>query len=141
MQIISALFVENFALRQAPGPSTRIDLTGAFFSMAAPTPVPVTIDPHLVVLIYCSPDEPGNSLLEVIFRAGPSADDEQLARNVSPFTVEPGKFTYRLVRGELLLTSYTQIFAHCRIATSPWHLVPLTLLPPVVAESNSDNSA
>ncbi len=141
MQIISALFVENFALRQAPGPSTRIDLTGAFFSMAAPTPVPVTIDPHLVVLIYCSPDEPGNSLLEVIFRAGPSADDEQLARNVSPFTVEPGKFTYRLVRGELLLTSYSQIFAHCRIATSPWHLVPLTLLPPVVAESNSDNSA
>ncbi len=141
MQIISALFVENFALRQAPGPSTRIDLTGAFFSMAAPTPVPVTIDPHLVVLIYCSPDEPGNSLLEVIFRAGPSADDEQLARNVSPFTVEPGKFTYRLVRGELLLTSYSQIFAHCRIATSPWHLVPLTLLPPVVADLNSDNSA
>ena len=141
MQIISALFVENFALRQAPGPSTRIDLTGAFFSMAAPTPVPVTIDPHLVVLIYCSPDEPGNSLLEVIFRAGPSADDEQLARNVSPFTVEPGKFTYRLVRGELLLTSYSQIFAHCRIATSPWHLVPLTLLPPVVSDLNSDNSA
>jgi hypothetical protein len=141
MQIISALFVENFALRQAPGPSTRIDLTGAFFSMAAPTPVPVTIDPHLVVLIYCSPDEPGNSLLEVIFRAGPSVDDEQLARNVSPFTVEPGKFTYRLVRGKLLLTSYSQIFAHCRIATSPWHLVPLTLLPPVATGSNSDNSA
>lgn len=141
MQIISALFVENFALRQAPGPSTRIDLTGAFFSMAAPTPIPVTIDPHLVVLIYCSPDEPGNSLLEVIFRAGPSVDDEQLARNVSPFTVEPGKFTYRLVRGELLLTSYSQIFAHCRIATSPWHLVPLTLLPPVATGSNSDNSA
>ena len=140
MQIISALFVENFALRQAPGPSTRIDLTGAFFSMAAPTPVPMTIDPHLVVLIYCSPDEPGNSLLEVIFRAGPSVDDEQLARNVSPFTVEPGKFTYRLVRGELLLTSYSQIFAHCRIATSPWHLVPLTLLPPVATGSNSDNS-
>jgi hypothetical protein len=141
MQIVSALFVENFALRQAPGPSTRIDLTGAFFSMAAPTPVPVTIDPHLVVLIYCSPDEPGNSLLEVIFRAGPSADDEQLARNVSPFTVEPGKFTYRLVRGELLLTSYMQIFAHCRIGTSPWHLVPLTLLPPVVAGTESVNSA
>ena len=141
MQIISALFVENFALRQAPGPSTRIDLTGAFFSMAAPTPVPVTIDPHLVVLIYCSPDEPGNSLLEVIFRSGPSEVDDQLARNVSPFTVEPGKFTYRLVRGELLLTSYTQIFAHCRIGTSPWHLVPLTLLPPVVTGSDSDNSA
>lgn len=131
MQIVSALFVENFALRQAPGPSTRIDLTGAFFSFAAPSPVPVTIDPHLVVLIYCPAAEPGNSVLEVVFRAGPAQTDDQLARNVSPFTVEPGKFTYRLVRGELLIAEYGQIFAHCRIATGEWHLVPLTVLPPV----------
>jgi hypothetical protein len=131
MQIISALFVENFALRQAPGPSTRIDLTGAFFSIAAPSPVPVTIDPHLVVLIYCPKSEAGNSVLEVIFRNGPHEDSEQLARNVSPFTVEPGKFTYRLVRGELLISQYSQIFAHCRVGTSQWHSVPLTVLPPV----------
>ena len=136
MQIISALFVENFALRQAPGPSTRIDLTGAFFSIAAPSPVPVTIDPHLVVLIYCPPAEAGNSVLEVIFRSGPQEDAEQLARNVSPFTVEPGKFTYRLVRGELLITQYSQIFAHCRLGTGQWHRVPLTLLPPVDEASN-----
>ncbi len=131
MQIVSALFVENFALRQAAGPSTRIDLTGAFFSIAAPSPVPVTIDPHLVVLIYCSPTEIGNSVLEVVFRTGPSNDDDQLARNLSPFTVEPGKFTYRLVRGELLIDRYYQVFAHCRIGTGQWHLVPLTILPPV----------
>ena len=131
MQIISALFVENFALRQAPGPSTRIDLTGAFFSIAAPSPVPVTIDPHLVFLIYCPPAEAGNSVLEVIFRSGPTDDAEQLARNVSPFTVEPGKFTYRLVRGELLISQYSQIFAHCRVGTGQWHLVPLAILPPV----------
>jgi hypothetical protein len=130
MQIISALFVENFALRQAPGPSTRIDLTGAFFSIAAPSAAPLTIDPHLVVLIYCPPSEVGNSVLEVIFRAGPREVDEQLARNLSPFTVEPGKFTYRLVRGELLITQYSQIFAHCRLGTGQWHLVPLTVLPP-----------
>ncbi|MFZ8935651.1 MAG: hypothetical protein ACO2ZV_03635 [Ilumatobacteraceae bacterium] len=136
MQIISALFVENFALRQVPGPSTRIDLTGAFFSIAAPSPVPVTIDPHLVVLIYCPKTEAGNSVLEVIFRSGPQEDAEQLARNVSPFTVEPGKFTYRLVRGELLITQYSQIFAHCRLGTSQWHLVPLTILPPVDEVSN-----
>ena len=37
MQIVSALFVENFEMRQAPGPSTRLDLTGAMFSMAAPS--------------------------------------------------------------------------------------------------------
>jgi hypothetical protein len=136
MQIISALFVENFALRQVPGPSTRIDLTGAFFSIAAPSPVPVTIDPHFVVLIYCPKTEAGNSVLEVIFRSGPQEDAEQLARNVSPFTVEPGKFTYRLVRGELLITQYSQIFAHCRLGTSQWHLVPLTILPPVDEASN-----
>ncbi len=35
MQIVSALFVENFEMRQAPGPSTRIDMTGVMFSQAA----------------------------------------------------------------------------------------------------------
>lgn len=130
MQIVSALFVEQFDMRQAPGPSTRIDLKGVMFSMAAPSPVPVTIAPHLVALIACAPDEPGNGVFEVVFRAGRSEDDEQVARNVSPFTVEPGKFTYRLVRGELEFTEYRQIFAHCRIDRGPWHVVPFTLLPP-----------
>ncbi len=130
MQIVSALFTENFNLRQAPGPSTRIDLTGVFFSIAAPSPVPVSLDPHLIALIYCSTDEPGNGVFEVVFRRGASEDDEQIARNVNPFTVEPGKFTYRLVRGELEFSEYGQIFAHCRIDRGPWHLVPLTLLPP-----------
>ncbi len=131
MQIVSALFVENFALRQAPGPSTRIDLTGAMFSMASPSPVPVTIDPHLVALISCGSDETGNGVFEVVFRKGRLETDEQVARNVSPFTVDPGKFTYRLVKGELEFTAYEQIFAHCRIDKGPWHLVPFTLLPPV----------
>jgi hypothetical protein len=132
MQIVSALFVENFALRQAPGPSTRIDLTGAMFSMAAPQPVPVTLSPHLVALIFCPPDESGSGNFEVVFRNGLDESDEQVARNVSPFTVEPGKFTYRLVKGDLEFTEYRQIFAHCRIDRGPWHLVPFTLLPPAV---------
>lgn len=131
MQIVSALFVENFELRQAPGPSTRIDLTGAMFSMAAPSPVPVTLTPHLVGLIYCPADESGSGVFEVVFRKGPAETDEMIARNVSPFTVDPGKFTYRLVRGELDFTDYGQIFAHCRIDRGPWHLVPFTLLAPV----------
>ena len=130
MHIVSALFVENFELRQAPGPSTRIDLTGAMFSMAAPSPAPVTITPHLVGLIYCPADEPGHGVFEVIFRRGIGEDDEQIARNVSPFTVDPGKFTYRLVRGELEFPDYGQIFAHCRIDRGDWHLVPFSLLPP-----------
>ena len=133
---MSALFVENFEMRQAPGPSTRIDLTGAMFSMAAPSPVPVTISPHLVALIFCPADEAGQGVFEVVFRrtADPeasSSDDDQLARNVSPFSVEPGKFTYRLVRGELEFTEYRQVFAHCRVDRGPWLVVPFTLLPPV----------
>ncbi len=131
MQIVSALFVENFELRQAPGPSTRIDITGAMFSMAAPSPAPVTISPHLVGLIFCAPGEPGSGVFEVVFRKGLSQDDAEMARNVSPFSVEPGKFTYRLVKGELEFEEYGQIFAHCRVDRGPWHLVPFTLLPPV----------
>ncbi len=116
-------------MRQAPGPSTRIDLTGVFFSLAAPAPVPVTITPHLVVLIRCPPEDAGNGILEVVFRRG----DEQVARNVSPFTVEPGKFTYRLVRGELEFAEYGTVEAHCRIGQGSAVVVPLTLLPPVAA--------
>lgn len=138
MHIVSALFVENFEMRQAPGPSTRLDLTGAMFSMAAPEPAPVTISPHLVALIFCAPEEAGQGVFEVVFR--PDLDDperpdagEHLARNVSPFSVEPGKFTYRLVRGELEFADYGQVFAHCRVDRSPWHVVPFTLLPPADA--------
>ena len=130
MHIVSALFVENFEMREAPGPSTRIDLTGAMFSMAAPSPAPVTVTPHLVALIYCPPDGGGNGVFEVVFRRGLGEDDEQVARNVSPFNVEPGRFTYRLVRGELEFPDYGQIFAHCRVDRGPWHLVPFTLLAP-----------
>ena len=135
MQIVSALFVENFEMRQAPGPSTRLDLTGAMFSMAAPEPAPLTISPHLVALIFCAAEEAGQGVFEVIFRGDlgdPERPDagEHLARNVSPFSVDPGKFTYRLVRGELTFADYGQIFAHCRVDRGPWHVVPFTLLPP-----------
>ena len=135
MHIVSALFVENFELRQAPGPSTRIDLTGAMFSMAAPEPAPLTISPHLVALIYCRPAGAGQGVFEVVFRRTddpdlPQDEADLVARNVSPFTVEPGKFTYRLVRGELEFADYGQIFAHCRVDRGPWTVVPYTLLPP-----------
>jgi hypothetical protein len=126
MDIVSALFVENIEMRQAAGPSTRIDLTGIFFSMAAPRPAPLTIEPHLVVFIRCRPDEPGQGVLEVVFRRG----DDEIARNVSPLTVEPGKFTSRLVRGELEFPDYGLVEAHCRVDRGPWTVVPLTLLPP-----------
>lgn len=128
MDIISALFVEDMNMRQAPGPSTRIDLNGVMFSLAAPSPPPVTVAPHLVVLIRCRPDEPGQGILEVVFR---DQEGAEVARNASPFMVEPGKFTYRLVRGELTYASLGTVEAHCRVDGGPATVVPLTLLPPV----------
>lgn len=130
MQIVSAVFVENFEMREAPGPSTRIDMTGIMFSQAAPQPVPLTLSPHLVALIFCPEGQSGSGVFEVVFRRGLSEDSEQVARNVSPFTVEPGKFTYRLVKGELDFEEYGQVFAHCRIDKDPFTIVPFTLLPP-----------
>ena len=129
MHLVSALFVDNFEMRQVEGPSTRIDLTGAFFSTVAPSPPPLTLTPHLVALIYCRPDESGDGVFEVVFRKGPDETDDQVARNVSPFRVEPGKFTYRLVRAELEFEDYGQVFAHCRVNRDPWSVVPLSLLP------------
>jgi hypothetical protein len=128
MDIVSALFVENMDMRQVPGPATRIDLTGVMFSLPAPAAVPVTITPHLIVLVRCRPDEPGQGTLEVTFLDGAG---EQVARNASPFQVEPGKFTYRLVRAELAYEDYGTVEAHCRVNNGPATVVPLTLLPPV----------
>jgi hypothetical protein len=128
MQILAALFIEGIDLRQVPGPSTRIDLTGVQFSAAAPQPVPVTIEPHLVVMVHCPLGERGSAALEVVYR---SRDGEQIARNVQPLEVEPGKFNYRLVRAELEFDEYTTVDAHCRIDLGPEVVVPFTLLPPV----------
>ena len=87
-------------------------------------------------LIYCPPARTGRASSRSCSGAPPiptprTTDEDLVARNVSPFTVEPGKFTYRLVRGELEFADYGQIFAHCRIDRGPWLVVPFTLLPPV----------
>jgi len=131
VQIVSALFTENFNLRQVPGPASRIDLTGVMFSMAAPSPAPVTVEAHLVAIIYCPLDHPGSGIFEVVVRRGPLESDDEMSRNVSPFNVEPGRFTYRLVRAEMDFPDYGQVFAHCRVDRGPWMLVPFTLLAPV----------
>ncbi len=126
MEIVAALFVENLALRQVPGPSTRIDLSGVHFSLAAPAPVPVTIEPHLVVILRCPPHAKANAVLETVF----VRDEVELARNVQPVEVEPGKFGYRLVRSELTFDDYGSIEARCRVDKDGVVTVPLTLLPP-----------
>ena len=129
MEIVAALFIENINVRQLhPGGPTRIDLSGILFSLPAPQPVPVTITPHLVVLVRCPADQSGEGTLETSFR---DASGKEVARNAQPLQVEPGKFRYSLVRGELTYEDYDTIEAHCRIDAGHTTVVPLTLLPPV----------
>jgi len=126
MRIIAAVFIDTIQLREAPGPSTRIDLGGVKFSEVAPGPAPVTVEPHLVVLVHCPHDHKGEAALEVVYQR----DGEQIARNVQPLAVEPGKFNYRLVRAELAFEDYGTVEAHCRIDLGDPVIVPYTLLPP-----------
>jgi hypothetical protein len=125
MDIVAALFIEGIDLSTAfPGGPTRIDLSGVHFSAVPPAPPPVTITPHLVVLVRCPLDGESEGVLEVLFQR----DGEQIARNVQPLEVEPGKFTYRLVRAELELPDYVTVEAHCRVGTGPATVVPYTLV-------------
>lgn len=126
MQILAALFIDSIDVRSVPGPSTRLDLTGIQFSAPAPQPVPVTWAPHLVVVVHCPPGDQSAAVLEVVYRRG----DDEVARNVQPLEVEPGKFNYRLVRGEIDFDDYGTVSAHCRLDQGPETVVPYTLLPP-----------
>jgi hypothetical protein len=127
MEIVAALFVEGIDFRQVAGPSTRIDITGAFFSTAVPA-YPAQLTPHLVVLVRAPAGSDGNGTLETVFvRAG---GDGEVGRNQQAFFVEPGKFGYRLVRGELEFPEPGTIEARCRIVESGSAVtVPLTALP------------
>jgi hypothetical protein len=125
VRIIAALFIDTIQLREAPGPSTRIDLGGVKFSEVAPAPLPATVEPHLVVLVHCPSDHKGEAVLEVVYMR----DGEQIARNVQMLAVEPGKFNYRLVRAELTFETSGTVEAHCRIDTGEPTIVPYTLLP------------
>jgi len=127
MDIVAALFIEGIDLRtDFPGGPTQIDLTGVHFSAVASQAPPLTLTPHLVVLVRCPTDGEGSGVLEVVFRR----DGEQIARNVQPLQVEPGRFTYRLVRAELELDDYGTVEAHCRLDQGPTTVVvPYSVIP------------
>jgi hypothetical protein len=126
VEILAALYIDAIDVRQVPGPSTRIDLAGVQFSAPSPSAFPVTWAPHLVVIVRCAEDENGSGVLEVVYRRG----DDEVARNVQPLEVEPGRFNYRLVRGEIEFAEAGTVHAHCRIDQGPETVVPYTLLPP-----------
>ena len=127
MDIVAALFVENINFRQVEGPSTRIDITGAFFSTRA-LEFPAHLSPHLVVLVRVpKSDASGSGTLETRFVTETGAE---VGRNVQQFEVEPGKFGYRLVKGELDFDAPGTIEAHCTITeTGSSVVVPLTVIP------------
>ncbi len=125
--MLAALFVEGLGQRQVEGPATRIDLTGVMFSLAAPSSPPVSLSPHLVVILRCADDEEGSGTLEVEFL---DAKGNEVARNAQPVTVQPGKFGRLLVKGELTWEDYGTIEAHVRLTGGTTVVVPLTLLPP-----------
>ena len=128
MEIVAALFVESIDFRQVAGPATRIDITGAFFSTTVPA-YPAQLTPHLVVLVRAPADTDGNATLETVFV---HADGTEMGRNRQAFVVEPGKFGYRLVKGELEFSEPGTIEARCQIVESGSAVtVPLTALPVV----------
>src|SRR3954452_8491326 len=100
-------------MRQVPGPATRIDLTGVMFSVPAPSAPPVTLAPHLVVIVHERPGGSGQAALISEFVR--QEDGEQVARNVQMVTVDPGKFACQLVRAELEFPAYGTIEARCRL--------------------------
>jgi hypothetical protein len=125
MEIVAALFVEGIDFRQVAGPATRIDITGAFFSTAVES-YPALLTPHLVVLVRAPDGTDGNGTLEVVFMR----EEEEVGRNAQSFFVEPGKFGYRLVKGELEFPGPGTIEARCTIMESGSAVtVPLTTLP------------
>jgi hypothetical protein len=126
MEIVAALFVENIDFRQVAGPSTRIDITGVFFSTTVPA-YPAQLTPHLVVLVRAPTDTDANATLETVFVR---EDGTEVGRNAQSFSVEPGKFGYRLVKGELDFSEPGTIEAKCTILESGSSVtVPLTALP------------
>src|ERR1700682_2550870 len=125
MEIVAALFVEGIDFRQVAGPSTRIDITGAFFSTAVES-YPARMEPHLGVLVRAPEGSDGNATLETVFRRA----GEEIGRSRQSFFVEPGKFGYRLVKGELEFPEPGTIEAHCSILDEVSAVtVPLTALP------------
>jgi hypothetical protein len=126
MEIVAALFVESIDFRQVAGPATRIDITGVFFSTTVPA-YPAQLTPHLVVLVRAPAGTDGNATLETVFVR---EDGEEIGRNRQAFFVEPGKFGYRLVRGELEFPAPGTVEARCTLLESGSSVsVPLTALP------------
>jgi hypothetical protein len=69
-------------------------------------------------------------LPSVFVRPDAEGNETEVGRNAQSFFVEPGKFGYRLVRGELEFSEPGTVEARCTILESGSAVtVPLTALP------------
>src|SRR5258708_4903457 len=110
MEILAALFFQGIDFPPVSRPPNRLDITPAFFSTVVDS-YPAKMEPHLVVLVRAPDGSDGNATLETVFRRG----GEEIGRNRQSFFVEPGKFGYRLVKGELEFPEPGTIEAQCSI--------------------------
>ena len=91
-------------MRQSPSGSARLDLGGVYFSTSAPGPFPVTLEPHLLVLVRCPADHKGMGALVVKFmRPGAAGELEMIVTTADYVKQEYGK---RVEEGLKLLAQF-----------------------------------
>lgn len=128
MQIVAALFIDNINFRrEAEGGPTKIDITGAYFSVQSPA-FPTVLTPHLVVLLRAEDETARAGTLDVSFV--PEQGGDEVSHHRAPVVIQPpGKFFYQLVRPELSFTEPGAIEARCTITeTGSSVVVPLSVL-------------
>tara|TARA_B100000965_G_C19226334_1_gene598103 strand:- start:52 stop:432 length:381 start_codon:yes stop_codon:yes gene_type:complete len=123
MKILAALFIDDISMFENENGLTRLNLSGVQFTIAVSEPFPLTLAPHLVVLIHSDQESNGAGVLEVTYHF----EENEIARNVQPLQIEPGLFAYRLIRAELELVNPGKVFAHCRLNQDDPMIVPLTI--------------
>ena len=123
MQIVSALFVDGFSLRDVGGGTSRLDLTGVHFSESLETPFPAHLDTRLLVLVRGPARVPASADLTVTFLR----EGRVLDRVTHTLEIDPGRFAYRLIRQSLTWTEPGTIEARCSVAGGPPVSVPLTV--------------
>ncbi len=123
MQIVSALFVDGFSLRDGGGGTTRMDITGVHFSESLAVAFPAHLDTRLLVIIRGPARVPASTDLTVTFLR----DGRVLERVTHTLEIDPGRFAYRLVRQTLTWTEPGTVEARCAVDGGPPVSVPLTV--------------
>ena len=67
MEILAALFIDDISMFENDEGLTRLNLTGVQFTISASSPFPLTLAPHLVVLIHNNATSSVTASLEVTY--------------------------------------------------------------------------